>query len=67
MAAGAQIWPLAWKLPYATGAALKRKKKKTAKKHKLLEAKHYATKQPMDHWKKGNQKILKRQMSMKIQ
>ena len=27
LAAAALIWPLAWKLPYATGAALKRKKK----------------------------------------
>ena len=29
-------------------------KKKTAKKHKHMEAKQYATKQPMDHW--GNQR-----------
>ena len=28
LAAAASIWPLAWELPYATGTALKRKKKK---------------------------------------
>ena len=30
-AATALIWPLAWELPYASGAALKRKKKKMRK------------------------------------
>ena len=32
----------------------KKKKKKTAKKHKHVAAKQYVTKQPLDHW--GNQR-----------
>ena len=36
-AAVALIRPLAWKLPYATGLALKRKKKINAKKKKKRE------------------------------
>ena len=35
-----------------------KKKKKPWKIHKYLEAKQYATKQPMDHW--GNQRINKK-------
>ena len=35
-AAVAPIPPLAWELPYASGAALKRKKKKERKKTKLI-------------------------------
>ena len=33
--------------------------KKTSKKHKYVEAKQYATKQPMDHWRnqRGIQKV----------
>ena len=31
LVAAAPIWPLAWQLPYAAGAALKSKKKKTTK------------------------------------
>ena len=35
-------------------------KKNTIKKHKHVEAKQYASKQPMDHWRnqRGNQKYL---------
>ena len=35
MAAAAPIRPVAWELPYATGAALKRKKEKKRKKKKI--------------------------------
>ena len=37
-------------------------KKKNFKKHKHVEAKQYATKQPMDHWRnqKGNLKKIPR-------
>ena len=34
LAAVAPIWPLAWELPYAAGAVLKKKKKKKSKKSK---------------------------------
>ena len=36
LTAGAPIRPLAWEPPHATGAALKRQKTKTNKKHRLL-------------------------------
>ena len=36
LAAVAQIWPLAWELPYATGGALESKKKKKKKKKSHL-------------------------------
>ena len=35
LAAAAPIWPLAWELPYATGAALKKEKTKKKKMEKV--------------------------------
>ena len=44
-------------------------KKKTCKKHKHMEAKKYATEQPVGHWKKSKRKLKNtwRQMKMETQ
>ena len=41
LAAIALIWPLVWELPYATGVALKSKKKKRQKKKAILSYKEW--------------------------